>query len=87
MTYHENKNNIASEKEIEINISFSVNNKPTYEYQYEPAKIWLNNNEFPLNSSNLMVNPTANFILIGGSFFSSNGILAKDNTKNEIHSL
>ena len=87
LKYHENKNNVTSEKEIKINISFNVNNTPTYEFQCEPNKIWLNNIEFPLNSSNLMVNATANFILINTTFFTSNGILTEDNTKNEIHSL
>ena len=32
------KNNVASEEEIKINISFNVNNTPTYEYQCEPNK-------------------------------------------------
>ena len=87
MNYNETKDNVTSEEEIKINISFNVNNTPKYEYQCEPNKIWLNNNEFPLSSSNLMVNPTTNFILINTTFFTSNGILAEDNTKNEIHSL
>ena len=87
LTYHENKDNVASQKEIKINISFNANNTPTYEYQCEPNKIWLNNLDFPLNSSNFMVNPTANFILINTTFFTSNCILSEDNAKNEIHSL
>ena len=87
LNYNETKDNVTSVKEIKINISYNVNNTPTYEYQCEPTKIWINNIEFPLSSSNLMVNPTANFILINTTFFTSNGILAEDNTKNEIHSL
>ena len=87
MTYHENKNNVASEKEIKINISFNVNNTPTYEYHCEPNKIWLNNQEYPLSNSNFMINPKANFKLINTTFFTSNGILAEDNAKIEIHSL
>ena len=87
LTYNETKDNVASEKEIKINISFNANKTPTYKYQCEPTKIWLSNHEFPLNSSNFIVNETANFILINTSFFKSNGILTEDNTKNEIHSL
>ncbi|KAK8880947.1 hypothetical protein M9Y10_003653 [Tritrichomonas musculus] len=87
LTYNETRDNVTSVNEIKINISFNVNNTPKYEYQCEPNKICLNNIEFPLSSSNLMINATANYILINSSFFTSNGILAEDNTKNEIHSL
>ena len=87
LTYNETRDNVTSVNEIKINISFNVNNSPKFEYQCEPTKIWLNNIEFPLSSSNLMINATVNYILINSSFFTSNGILAADNTKNVIHSL
>ncbi len=87
LTYNETRDNVTSVNEIKISISFNVNNSPKFEYQCEPTKIWLNNIEFPLSSSNLMINATVNYILINSSFFTSNGILLEDNTKNEIHSL
>ena len=87
LNYNETKDNVTSDNEIKINISFYVNNTPTYEYHCEPNKIWLNNQEYPLSNSNFMINPKANFKLINTTFFTSNGILAEDNAKIEIHSL